>query len=367
MALTSYDNIIAAIQAGKFQERYFSKTTSGMTLLSGGSGAYDFWMQGTFPPAADQTPLDRSTNAAPAAGTFTAFKNKTAVITGITAASPAVVTTAAAHGFENGDRVFITGVVGMTQMNDYFVTVANKTSTTFECSGVNASGFTAYSSGGQASMGYGAIPFTNAAGGEELRVVMMGAQASAAAAGSLLLYDRVGQIEQLNIGSTGTQAITATLPRYTTEGTMVFAEHITGTVTTTAPQFRLSKYTDQDGNVDQVSPTITGVTGTGLIGRFAYSFKWWMDLLSGDTGVRDIDEFECTVANATGTARIQLVFAKPLAIVPLTGLGVRVERDCVLASVRLPKIPDDACLALAVLPASSTAQVITGEIAAVSG
>ena len=38
-------------------------------------------------------------------------------ITGATQANPVVVTTSAAHGFSNGDEVFITGVVGMTELN----------------------------------------------------------------------------------------------------------------------------------------------------------------------------------------------------------------------------------------------------------
>jgi len=68
-------------------------------------------------------------------------------ITAITKANPAVVT-AAAHGLSNGDRVFIKSVVGMTEINNLEFTVANKTTDTFELSGINSSSFTTYSSGG---------------------------------------------------------------------------------------------------------------------------------------------------------------------------------------------------------------------------
>ena len=71
----------------------------------------------------------------------------TKTITGITQANPAVVT-ASSHGYNNGDRVFISGVVGMTEVNNREFTVANKTTNTFELSGINSSAFTAYSSGG---------------------------------------------------------------------------------------------------------------------------------------------------------------------------------------------------------------------------
>jgi len=71
----------------------------------------------------------------------------TKAITAITAANPAVVTSNS-HGYNNGDRVFISGVVGMTQVNNLEFTVANKTTNTFQLSGINSSAFTAYSSGG---------------------------------------------------------------------------------------------------------------------------------------------------------------------------------------------------------------------------
>ena len=70
-------------------------------------------------------------------------------ITAITQANPAVVTSSS-HGFTNGDRIFIKSVAGMTELNNREFTVANKTTNTFELSGINSSGFTAYSSGGTA-------------------------------------------------------------------------------------------------------------------------------------------------------------------------------------------------------------------------
>jgi hypothetical protein len=66
---------------------------------------------------------------------------------GITQADPAVVT-ATSHGFLDGWLVHISGVAGMTEINDRVVRVANKTNDTFECEGLNSTKFTAYSSGG---------------------------------------------------------------------------------------------------------------------------------------------------------------------------------------------------------------------------
>ena len=69
-------------------------------------------------------------------------------ITGATQADPVVITSNA-HGYSNGDRVYITEVVGMTQLNNREFTVANKTTNTFELSGVDGSGFDSYTSGGK--------------------------------------------------------------------------------------------------------------------------------------------------------------------------------------------------------------------------
>lgn len=71
-------------------------------------------------------------------------------ITGITAANPPVVTYSGSDTYANGDIVYITGVVGMTQVNDLEFTVANVNTgaNTFELSGITGAGYTAYSSGG---------------------------------------------------------------------------------------------------------------------------------------------------------------------------------------------------------------------------
>lgn len=84
----------------------------------------------------------------------------TSNISAITKANPAVVTTATAHGFSNGDNVILESVGGMTQVEfnnstDQLYTVANVTSTTFELTdedgnNVDSSGYTTYTSGGTA-------------------------------------------------------------------------------------------------------------------------------------------------------------------------------------------------------------------------
>ena len=79
-------------------------------------------------------------------------------ISGATQADPVVIT-ATAHGYSNGDEVIITGVVGMTELNNKHYLVANKTTNTFEITDVDGndidgSSFTAYTSGGTVNKVY---------------------------------------------------------------------------------------------------------------------------------------------------------------------------------------------------------------------
>ena len=71
----------------------------------------------------------------------------TKTATAMTKANPVVVTSNA-HGFSDGDSVKITNVVGMTEVNNKEYVVANKTTNTFELSGVDGTSYTTYASGG---------------------------------------------------------------------------------------------------------------------------------------------------------------------------------------------------------------------------
>ncbi len=80
-------------------------------------------------------------------------------ITGITQANPGVVTSAA-HGFSNGNWVYVSGVVGMTQVNGRYYIVANATTNTFTLAdtltgaAINTATWSAYTSGGTAARVY---------------------------------------------------------------------------------------------------------------------------------------------------------------------------------------------------------------------
>ena len=68
-------------------------------------------------------------------------------ITGIARGTNTTITSAN-HGFQNGDVVYITGVNGMTQVNNRYFTVSNRATNTFRLSGTSSSSWNSYSSGG---------------------------------------------------------------------------------------------------------------------------------------------------------------------------------------------------------------------------
>ena len=79
--------------------------------------------------------------------TYTEQVDDDKVISAITKANPAVVT-ANSHGYSNGDRIIISEVEGMTEVNGETFTVSEKTTNTFELQGINSTGYTTYNSAG---------------------------------------------------------------------------------------------------------------------------------------------------------------------------------------------------------------------------
>ncbi len=95
------------------------------------------------------TPNEPQTLWASQTGDFVNFGKGEGVITGITQAATAVVTSAD-HPFNNGDTITITEVVGMTEVNNRSFVLQNVTQNTYELTGENSSAHTAYTSGGVA-------------------------------------------------------------------------------------------------------------------------------------------------------------------------------------------------------------------------
>lgn len=129
-------------------------------------------------------------------------------ISNITAANPAVVTTNAAHGLTNGDTVIIKDLVdplsadldssktNMSSLNNGTYTVANKTSTTFELSGVNTSTYNSYGSSGNAFLKVSTVSGIHHLEGKTVQVKVDGAKhaSKTVSSGSITLDAAAGEI-----------------------------------------------------------------------------------------------------------------------------------------------------------------------------
>lgn len=123
----------------------------------GGGIGQSFYLDGAYPDAAGTNIYTvAAIGATPAAlkhGEIAHVRFPNAIVrggsltvTGVTQANPAVVTSTA-HGLQNGDLVQFYDVFGMTQLLDNEYTVAGVTANTFQLSGIDSSGYTAFTSG----------------------------------------------------------------------------------------------------------------------------------------------------------------------------------------------------------------------------
>ena len=128
------------------------------------------------------------------------------------------------------------------------------------------------------------------------------------------------------------------------------------------------QYTDQDGNATQSFPSATGVATcpvnqTDLV---AQAPGWFMPLATGDTGVRDCEQWQLSGTTTSGT--INIVLGKPLMFIPLLVGAMPSLVDGVLSAISLAEVKTDACLAFYdTYPGVVTASTITGTVEMVSG
>jgi hypothetical protein len=105
----------------------------------------------------DLSSILETTNGVTIANTAGGFANEHKVISGITTATPGVVTTSTNHGYSDGDRVVITKVIGTAAAelnnNTYVVDVLSATTfALYDVYGVPVTVVGAYSSSGQSTL-----------------------------------------------------------------------------------------------------------------------------------------------------------------------------------------------------------------------
>jgi hypothetical protein len=218
----------------------------------------------------------------------------------------------------------------------------------------------------------GAFTFDNPSSGTQH--VLMGYPVASVAANTLLLYDRLFQVNK-TMNSTATEAVTGTQSRYASttagaadsaEGNFLFIEVGGTALAATAHNWTVCTYTDQSGNTGATLPSVTGNSGA-IVRRLDHpTSQWFAPLASGDTGIRYLTQMQCSAAVATGV--INFVIGHPLAWMPCPIANHVCVYDGVTSSFSLVRVMDDAALAfLEICKPATTATTYTGQFSTIRG
>lgn len=194
---------------------------------------------------------------------------------------------------------------------------------------------------------------------------------SNSAPGILMLVDVALYYPGVNLLLTTLQTLvqSASLTRYTNgKGLRPFiaVTALTGTPAST-PVMSVFNYRDQDDNDAALSGVGTinftaGAAGIPPITKIVHCAPAanhpgpFLPLNAGDTGIKRVNSFQLSTAYTGATVlTAAIVLAKPIAYIPLVGVGVPSERSFFAPSPLMPVIPDGACLSLLYYPGAATA------------
>ncbi len=117
-------------------------------------------------------------------------------------------------------------------------------------------------------------------------------------------------------------------------------------------------YTDQSGiaGTTTVTPVVTAIVGSSI------NTSLWQPLAAGNFGIRTITSVTIT---AGGTGSIDVCLVRPVAYVPALG-NETLDNNMAVQRAIMPRVYDDACLALLFATASPVGQSYRGSLRAVS-
>lgn len=218
----------------------------------------------------------------------------------------------------------------------------------------------------------GSWAFDNPTGGATQHFVF-GNPIASVAANTLLLYDRLFSVTK-TMNSTATEAVTGVPTRYqsTTPGAADYAQNnflmieCRTALPATAHNWTTCTYTDQDGNAAATLPSVTG-NSSNIINRLDQpAGTWFAPLASGDSGIQQLDQMQCSAAVASGA--IDFTIGHPIAFMPCGIANFVCEKDGLTTSISLERIFDDACLAfLEICKGATTATTYTGTFTTLRG
>ena len=190
---------------------------------------------------------------------------------------------------------------------------------------------------------------------------LVSAWAIASVAGqTLLLYDRLFDVAK-TMNSTTAESVTGVPTRYQSStpsaadyagGNFCFVEVGGTALAATAHNWTVCQYRNQAGTDAQSFPSMTGNSGA-IVDRLDHPVSsWFMPLASGDTGVMDRAQMQCSAAVATGA--INFVIGHPLAFVPIPLANCACLWDGINTAFSLVRVFDGAALAWLELSKPST-------------
>lgn len=185
----------------------------------------------------------------------------------------------------------------------------------------------------------------------------VGQQTSSSATGTLMLVDRISDINLNHNEATGSlTGLDATSRLATGAGAHIWIEAIT-TLGASSNTFTLT-YTNQDGTGSRTTPNIvtigSAIQGKSVLTNAAYTFA---PLQDGDVGVRSIQSITLVSGSSTGTMLISLV--RPLVTWLIPAIGYGSNREELFSATPLPAISSSACLSFLWFPFSAAGMGIS--------
>ena len=204
----------------------------------------------------------------------------------------------------------------------------------------------------------GAMAFTNPSSGT---LHLTGADFSSSVINNaVMLYDRIFDVAK-TMNSTATESVTGVPTRYQSStstaadyagGNFLFIEVGGTALAATAHNWTTCLYRDEAGNDAQTLPSVTGNSGA-IVDRFDMPVNtWFCPLASGDVGIMDLNQMQCSAAVATGA--INFVIGHPIGVMSFPVINSLLPFDWLTNRDQAPRIFDDAALALFELPKPAT-------------
>jgi len=214
----------------------------------------------------------------------------------------------------------------------------------------------------------GAIPLVSptTVSGKNPRLLTVGAMSNTSVAGTVMLIDRIADTGALTTGAGGTCTLTMPVggwPRHTNGvGVMAFLESLGGAPS--AGTVATLSYTNTAAVAGRVSSSATTTATThsvfGSVGAF-------IALQGSDNGVRWIESG--TIAGVAAL-NVALVVCRPILMIPCVTANVYIERDLVIQTPKIPKLPVAAdttsCLQWIYFAGAATTPTLTGSVSAVN-